>query len=190
MPTPRKLVLSLVAVVAATAFVVGACSSDDSSDAKKTTTTEKSDSGKKSDTDETTQAPRPTVDDAEFKSQMDKARSSLKGAGDDPCKVMETFQSVGAGLGDPSTPAQRKEATLLAVDFYKALADAAPDDLSSEADQVRTSVDAILKEGEDSNWSEDFFNSPEAVKDDKFNAATTKILEAFTTKCAPTTTAP
>ena len=191
MSTPRKLALPAVAVLAALTFLVGACSSDDSSDGKKTTTTEKSDKGSDSGTDDGDQSTT-TMSDGDFEKSMDTARNSLKEAGDDPCKVMQTFQSVGASIGEPSSPAQREQATMLAVDFYKALAESAPDDLSAEADQVRTSVEAIVKEGKESNWSEEFFNSPKAVSDEKFNEATTKILESFTQKCAPesTTTAP
>lgn len=189
MSSSRKLALPLVAVLAALTLVVGACSSDDSSDDKKTTTTEKSGKDSGSDKEDGTTT---TVSEDDYTKAMETARGTLKDAGDDPCKVMQAFQSVGSTLGEPFSPAQREQATMLAVDFYKALADAAPDDLSAEADQVRTSVEEIVKEGKESDWSEDFFNSPKAVSDEKFTNATTKILEAFTTKCTPasSTTAP
>lgn len=180
----RNILLPFVALLAAFAFVAGACGGDDdkADDDKKTTTTEK-----KSDSDSDEGDTSTTVSDADFEKAVAQAKDALADAADDPCKVMQTFETSGMEIGNPSNTEQRKQATELAVAFYLALADAAPDDLSAEADQIRETVKKIEKEGEESNWSEEFLNEPEAIKGDaSFNEASGKIMTAFTTQCSDT----
>lgn len=190
MSVRRSFLLPFVALLALVALVAGACSSDDSSDGdkKETTTTAKasdseSDSG--SDSTETTEA----MSDDDFSAAIETAMTALDDANGDPCKLMDTFQSLGSTMGNPTNTEQRKQTTELALAFYTALADAAPDELSAEAEQVRTSVKAIEKEGEETNWSEEFMTEPEAVKNDStFTESTTAILTKFTEQCSPTST--
>jgi hypothetical protein len=189
----RTILLPFIALLAMFALVAGACGggddkADDSDKKETTTTTEKAD-GDDGDDQTTT-----TVSDADFESSVQEAKDALEDAGTDPCKVMETFETLGMSIGNPSNTEQRKQATELAVAFYLALADAAPSDLSAEADQVRSTVEKIQQEGEESNYSEEFLNEPQAIKDDaSFNEASGKIMTAFTTQCGastPTTAAP
>ncbi len=188
MSVRRSFLLPFVALLALVALVAGACSSDDSSDGDKdkketTTTAKKSDSD--SDTTETTEA----MSDDDFSAAVESAKKSLDEADGDPCKLMDTFQSLGSTMGNPANTDQRKQTTELALAFYTALADAAPDELKSDADKVRTSVEAIEKEGEETNWSEEFMAEPEAVKNDpSFTESTTAILTKFTEQCGSTST--
>jgi hypothetical protein len=183
----RTVLLPFIALMAVIALVAGACGGDDKADddkKKSTTTTEKSTETTDAGDDATTT----TVSDADFEASVTKAKDALDEAGTDPCKVMETFETLGMSVGNPSNTEQRKQATALAVAFYLALADAAPDDLKAEADQVRATVEEIEKEGEESNYSEEFLNEPEAIKNDSsFNDASGKIMTAFTTQCGATT---
>ncbi len=188
MSVRRTVLIPFLALLAALTLVAGACSSGDKSDegSIKTATTEKAEGDDTGSTD-TTEA---TKSDEEFSAAIDDARQQIKDAEGDPCKVIETFQSLGSSLGTPTSADQRKQTTELAIDFYTALADAAPEDLSAEADQVRSTVKEIQKEGEESNWSEEFMTEPKAVKDNEaFTEATTKLLTTLSSGCT-TTTAP
>jgi hypothetical protein len=191
----RTILLPFIALVAVIALVTGACGGDDSAgdDSEKTTTTAE-ESTTTADDGSGEDAPTTTVSDADFEASVTEAKEALAAAGDDPCKVMETFESLGMSIGNPTNRDQRKQATELAVAFYVALADAAPADLAEQADQIRATVEKIEQEGEETDYSEEFLNEPEAIKNDTtFNDASGKIMTAFSTQCgdtAPTTAAP
>lgn len=178
MPSRRTLALPLVALLTAFTLFAGACSSDDKADdTKKTTTTEKN--GKSSDSETTT-----TMSDADFSAGIKKIQTGLDDAGDDPCKVIQAFQSVGSAMGAPSNTAQRRQVTELAVVFYKKVADVAPKDLSSEADTLRKTAGKIEQEGKDANWSEEFMKSPKSIENDKaFEEASMKIMTSISQSC-------
>ncbi|UDY34753.1 hypothetical protein [Dermatobacter hominis] len=188
----RTLFLPLIALMAVFALVAGACGGDDKADdeagskKKTTTTTEKA-----TDTTEEGDVTTTTVSDADFETAVDEAKTQLAEAGDDPCKVIEQFRTLGTSIANPSNAAQREQATGLAVAFYLALADAAPAELSAEADQIRATVEKIEDEGKEKGYTEEFLSKPESV-DEAFNDNTNKILTAFTTQCGstPSTAAP
>lgn len=177
----RTLVLPVVALVAAVTLLAGACGSDDNSADKKTTTTEKSSAGRNG-----YDGPTTTISAAEFSAGIKKGQDEIAAAGNDPCKVMEAFQTVSMSMGAPTTKDQRKQAALLALQFYRAIADAAPAELSSEAGVLRKTADKIEAEGEKENWSEEFMKSPKAITDNKdFETASTKLMTTLGAKCSP-----
>lgn len=179
----RSIALPLVALLAALTLLAGACGGDSKAeDSKKTTTTEKT--GGKSKGSETTT----TMSNKDFEAGLSKAQASIKDAGNDPCKLMEAFQSIGMSMGTPSNTDQRKGATLLALSFYRSIADAAPQELAAEAAVIRKTADKIEQEGKDSNWSEEFMKSPKSIEGDKsFETASTKLMTDISTKCGPKT---
>lgn len=181
MSSRRTLALPLVAVLAALTLLAGACGSDSKADdSKKSTTTEKSaDSSKSSE-------PTSTVSDAEFDAGISKAEAALKAAGKDQCKVMESFQSLFNEIGSPANATQRKQAGMLQLAFLRAIADAAPSDLSKEADMLRTAADKIEKEGNEANWSKSFLNEPRSIKGNKdYENASAKLMESISKNCTP-----
>jgi hypothetical protein len=179
----RLLILPLVALLSALALVVGACGDDDASDEKKpTTTAEKDDASSEDDSDMTTS----TMSPEEFDAAIAATRATLDAAGDDPCKVMEAFATMGQSIGAPTTTEQRKQTTEVALAFYRALADAAPESMSAEAETIRTTVDEIAAEGEEKDYSEEFLTEPDAIKNDTgFSEATGKIMTSIGAGCAP-----
>ena len=178
MPSRRTLALPLVALLTAFTLFAGACSSDDKADdTKKSTTTEKD--GKSSDSETTT-----TMSDADFSAGIKKIQTGLKDAGDDPCKVIEAFQSVGSAMGAPSNTDQRRQVTELAVEFYNKVADVAPKDLATQAETLRKVADKIEQEGKEANWSEEFMKSPKSIENDKaFEEASMTIMTSISQSC-------
>ena len=130
MPSRRTLALPLVALLTVFTLFAGACSSDDKADdSKKTTTTEKSGKDGKDSESKTTS----TMSNGDFTAGIKKIQADLDAAGDDPCKVIAAFQSVGSAMGAPSNTDQRRQVTELAVVFYNKVADVAPKELAAEA---------------------------------------------------------
>ena len=107
MSVRRSFLLPFAVLLALVALVAGACSSDDSSDedAKKTTTTAAESDTDSTDTD-STDTTEPMSDD-DFSAAIETAKSALDDAGGDPCKLMDTFQSLGSTMGNPTNTEQR-----------------------------------------------------------------------------------
>lgn len=181
MPSRRTLVLPLVAVLAALTLLAGACGgSDKADDTKKTTTTEKNGAP--------STAPPSTMDDGAFSAGISKAEAAMTDAGKDPCKVMSAFQGMVTTVAAPANAAQRKQAGLLQIKFLRAIADTAPSNLSKEAATLREAADKVQKEGEETNWSEDFMKSPKSLKGSKdYEKASTALVTAMSEKCQPAT---
>ena len=181
----RPILLPFIALLAVVAFVAGSCSSDDSADkdSDKTTTTKKS--------DDDSEAGSSTVAPADFDAALSQAQKALEGAKDDPCKIMEaaTTMSTAVVTKFARTPEQREQAARIALDAIRAMADSASPELSAEADKLRDAADAIEKEGEQANWSEEFMQQPKAIKDNEaYTEASSKITGELTQKCTPTST--
>ena len=117
------------------------------------------------------------------------AREALEGAKDDPCKIMEAATTMSTAMSGATTPEQREQAARIALDAIRAMADSASPELSAEADKLRDAADAIEKEGEQANWSEEFMQQPKAIKDNEaYTEASSKITGELTQKCTPTST--
>lgn len=179
----RPILLPFIALLAVVAFVAGSCSSDDSADkdSDKTTTTKKS--------DDDSEAGSSTVAPADFDAALSQAQKALEGAKDDPCKIMEAATTMSTTMSGATTPEQREQAARIALDAIRAMADSASPELSAEADKLRDAADAIEKEGEQANWSEEFMQQPKAIKDNEaYTEASSKITGELTQKCTPTST--
>lgn len=177
----RHFALPIVALIATATLFAGACSSDSKADKKETTTTTKS----KSDSGDSTST---TVSAEDFDKTIAAANKALKDANGDPCKVISAITAMGSAMSDAKTTDQRKQATGVAVAAIHALADAAPANLKTEADQLNQAADAIAKEGKETNYSDDFMKEPKAISAESgYNDAMTAISSDFMTKCGGAT---
>ncbi|MBS1837842.1 MAG: hypothetical protein JST64_09115 [Actinobacteria bacterium] len=75
---------------------------------------------------------------------------------------------------------------MLQISFLRAIADAAPSDLSKEAATLRDAADKVQKEGEQTNWSEDFMKGPKSLeKNTAYSTASSKLVTAIGKQCVP-----
>lgn len=147
--------LSILAI-AAIATSGAACSSK-KDEAKKggSTTTEVAKNGK-----DDSSIPSSTVDDGEFKTQMEKIRSGIESAGSDECKLLE---AVSTNPPQPANPTQTKEF----VQTYVALLNAIGDKLGADTDNGKATKEAaqqFQKIAEDKKYDTGLLETEEISK--------------------------
>lgn len=130
-----------------------------------------------------------STDRRSFAESIDGLNKDLDAAKGDVCKLFALFDSTST-VEDPTDKAESKQAIEYVVRLLKAVADAAPASLSSEADAIRTTADKVQQEAAAADFDPAFLSSDQfkAFDDAAFNTAMQKFSQEATSGCVPPTT--
>ena len=174
----RVLAASAIAVLP---VLLIACSDDSSSAKSKATTTTKTGAtipGSAGVTS-TTAAPKP------FGQGVAAVSTGIDGAGGDVCKLATQLNDID-GISNPSTPAEAKQAMGLLAKLFGAIADAAPADLSKEANTIKATMAKADQQAAAAGYDPKVFTSSDglsALQDPGFAQAMSTFMDSVSKKC-------